>query len=138
MSPCPFSLIFTLCSACFSQVLTVDSAVEKIPLMKYPTLLRYSGTKGNVKISIELLNGQLTKVVAGESDKVLSNAAIAFVRKFDFKPTSSGSLVLGFQFVLSEKPDPKGHWQRISVEPESNIIIIHASRKISIDIDYFK
>jgi hypothetical protein len=130
-------LIFTACTICFPQTLTIDSAVDKIPVTKFPTLARYSGIRGNVILTSTLREGRLEKVTSSESHKVLSNAAVAFVRAIQFKPTATGTLVLVFHFILTEKPDAKEPWQRLSIDSDANTISIEASRKVIHDTDYF-
>ena len=130
-------MLFSVSSACFAQILTIDSAVDQFPIMKFPPLARYSNIHGNVRLSIKLYNGHIESITPGEAHKVLSNAAIAFVRVFKFKQDINGSLTIDFNFVLSEAAEPKKNWQRFIVDPEANIITIEATRKVVIDIDYF-
>jgi hypothetical protein len=132
------SFLLIICSPIFSQPLTIDSAVAKIPIGQFPLLARYSNLHGNVKVLVTLRDGRVEKVSIDETHKMFANFVTNFIKQTEFKSTASGILNIEFQFFLTKEPDFKGPWQKFIVDPESNCIRFEATQKVSIDTDKFQ
>jgi hypothetical protein len=121
-----------------SEGLSINSAVAKIPILKYPELARFSNLQGKVKVTVTLLNGKISNLTLSDGPKVLTSAASSAVRQFEFNEMCTGSLVLDFDFILVQSSDPSKPLQHFTVNTESSTLKIEASQKVIKDSDYFK